>query len=280
MPLIPGLMSYSYHLSFSKGKITPQVFMDRVEELNLKSTEWCHFPCHEPGMVDWNQVKLLDRIGREKGIMNSISGFAPLLAQGAKRDDMLDQINIQLEVSKFIGANRMRFHGMTEMELGIGEQAPLDICLDNLKRVVELGEKNNIVIALENHMDFRIADFRYFFSKIDSPFFAINLDTGNFLPLFEDVITFVEEFSDKIISCHFKGSRFIWQDYGAVLTSCRSEKSLINLKKLLILLASCTQEIATHIEVVAMNSDDEDLLVADYARFLHDFLKEYNKGVV
>lgn len=278
MSIIPGLMSYSYHLSFPEGKMTPQRFMERVQQLNLKSTEWCHFPCHEPGKVDWDQVKLLDRLGREKGIKNSISGFAPLLAQAETRKNMLDRVRTQLEVSKFIGANRLRFHGMVEMELGIGAQAPLEICLDNLKRVVELGERTGIVIALENHMDFRIADFRYFFNKIDSPFLGINLDTGNLLPLFEDVVTFAEEFSHKIVSCHFKGVRFVWRDYGAILTGCKPKYSLIDLRTILKILASCSQEIAVHVEIVAMNSDDEDPLVADYAKFLTDFLTKEPSG--
>ena len=272
MPIIPGIMSYSYHLSFPEGKITNERFMERADELNLKSVEWCHFPCHEPGKVDWEQVKLLDKIGREKGIKNSISGFAPLLAQGSDRDYMLKMAQTQLEVSKFIGADRLRFHGMAEIELGIGIQAPLEICLDNLKRVVEQAEKAGITIALENHIDFTIADFRFFFDAIDSPFLKINLDTGNFLPLFEDVIAFAEEFKDKIISCHFKGMRFTWKDYGAVLTSCKVKDSIMNLEMLLKILASCQQTIYAHVEVVAMDSQDEDRLVEDHAKFLTNFL--------
>ncbi|GAG43586.1 unnamed protein product, partial [marine sediment metagenome] len=57
----------------------------------------------------------------------------------------------------------------------------------------------------------RIADFRAIFSQIASPFLAINLDTGNLLPLFEDVVSFADEFSDHIASCHFKALRFVWR---------------------------------------------------------------------
>jgi sugar phosphate isomerase/epimerase len=278
MPIIPGLMSYSYHLSFPEGKMTNERFIARADELNLKSTEWCHFPCHEPGKVAWEQVKLLDKIGRERGIENFISGFAPLLAQGSDRDYMLKMVQTQLEVSQFIGANRLRFHGMTEIELGIGVPAPLDICIDNLKRIVAAGEKAGIIIAIENHMDFRISDFRFFFNEIDSPYFKINLDTGNFLPLFENVVEFAEEFKNKIISCHFKGVRFIWKDYGAVLTSCQAKQSLVDLTAILKILVSCQHEIAVHIEVVTMKSTDEDLLVADHANFLHNFTLDTKNG--
>jgi sugar phosphate isomerase/epimerase len=242
--------------------------MARLDELQLKSAEWCHFPCHEPSKVDWEQVNLLDRLGREKGISNSVAGFAPLLARGEDRNRLLDMVRTQLDISRHIGAKRMRFHGMAEVELGIGVRPPREVCLDNLKRVVEMGEQNGIVIALENHMDFHTDDFRYFFEHIDSPFFRINLDTGNHLPIFEDVIAFAREFSDRIVSCHFKGVRFVWKDYGAVLLSCKPEDSLVNLSEMIDILSRCPQDVETHIEVVAMNSRDEDVLVGDYATFL------------
>jgi sugar phosphate isomerase/epimerase len=261
-------MSYSYHLSFLEGKMTPQLFMERVAALNLKAAEWCHFPCHEPGHVDWEQVKLLDSLGREKGIINSVAGFASLLVRDEDRKRMLDMVRTQLDVSKLIGAKRLRFHGMAEMELGIGVQAPLKVCLDNLKLIAELGEQYGIVIALENHMDFRTEDFRYFFEHVSSPYLRINLDTGNHLPLLEDVVAFAREFSDKIVSCHLKGVRFVWRDYGAVLTSCKPWQSLVNLSTILNILAKCRHDVTVHIEVVAMNNEDEDVLVGEYARFL------------
>ena len=268
MAIIPGLMTYSYHRSFPEGKMTPERLMARLDELQLKSAEWCHFPCHEPGKVDWDQVNHLDRLGRERGISNSVAGFAPLLARGKDRNRMLEMVRTQLEISRHIGAKRMRFHGMAEVELGIGVRPPRAICLDNLKRVIEMGEQYGIVIALENHMDFRTDDFRCFFAHIDSPFFRINLDTGNHLPIFEDVIAFAREFSDRIVSCHFKGARFVWKDYGAVLTSCKPEDSLVDLSDVIDILSRCPHDVETHIEVVAMNSSNEDVLVGDYATFL------------
>lgn len=253
--------------------MTPNKFIDRVAELNLKSAEWCHFPCHEPGKVDWEQVKLLDRLGRGIGITNSLAGFAPLLSTGKNVDIMLEMVRTQLEVSQFINSRRLRFHGMVETDLGIGTQAPREICLENLKRIVELGEKHDIIIALENHMDFNLYDFRYFFERIDSPFLKINLDTGNFLPLFEDVEVFAKEFSDKIVSCHLKGVRFVWRDYGAILTSCKPEDSLVDLTAILKILSTCEQDIIVLIEVVAMNSNDEDFWVGEYAKFLLNYLE-------
>jgi hypothetical protein len=54
--------------------------------------------------------------------------------------------------------------------------------------------------------------------------------------------------------------------------------SIVDLTAIVDVLASCQQEIAVHVEVVAMNSIDEDLLVADHASFLHNFINNPKKG--
>lgn len=61
----------------------------------------------------------------------------------------------------------------------------------------------------------------------------INLDTGNNLPLGEDVTEFTSEFRQQILSCHFKSVHSVWHDYGAVLTSGPVKYSIIDLTKIL-----------------------------------------------
>ena len=271
-------MTYSYHRSFAEGRMTPERMVARCRQLGLRSLEWCHFPCHEPERVDWEQARLLDRLGREAGLQSAVAGFAPLLAEGPELQRMLGMVRTQLDVSRAIGAKRLRFHGMTELQTGIGSVPPLGRCLENLRRVVALAEEAGVVLALENHMDFRTVDFRYFFDHISSPYLRMNLDTGNQLPLFEDTIAFAREFADRIVSCHLKGSRFLWQDFGAVLTSCPPRESLVDLTALLELLARTPRSIPTHIEVVAMTSDEEDPLVSQYAEFMRAFVAPHERA--
>ena len=86
-------------------------------------------------------------------------------------------------------------------------------------------------------------DFRTILEHIPSSYLCVNLDTGNQLPLFEDTIAFAREFADRIASCHFKGSRFLWRDFGAVLTSCPPRDSLVDLTAVLDLLAHAPRDI-------------------------------------
>ena len=135
MPIIPGLMSYSYHLSWGEGRMTPERFMDRAAELGLRSTEWCHFACHSPGQVDWEQVHRLKSLADERGLRCYVSGFAPLLAEGEERQVLLGMVRTQLEVSQVIGAEQLRFDGMLNHRLRIGQPAPLDLCTENLSHI-------------------------------------------------------------------------------------------------------------------------------------------------
>ena len=274
MSILPGLMTVSYNHSLRAGKISPSFMIERAQELGLKSTEWCHFPCHEPGKVDWDQVRLLDRLGRERGIMNSIAGWAPLLAEDDRREVLLGRVKIQLEVSKFIGADRLRFHSSIESEIGIGTQPPMQLVIENLNRVIELAEEVGVTIALENHGDLRIADFRCIFEAIDSPFLGINLDTGNFVPLQEDVVAFAREFKDKIVSCHFKAVHYIWTTQGIILTSCRVRDSLVDLRAILDVLHESNRTIPAHVEVIPLNFEEEDPLVTELAVYVHAYLAD------
>jgi len=274
MAIIPGLMSYSYHLSWASGAMTPRRFMHRAAELGLRTVEWCHFPCHAPGQVDWDQVHLLKGLGDELGIACQVSGFAPLLASEDERDQLEGMVATQLEVSRAIGARVLRFDGMLNSQMHIGDQAPMALCTDNLKRVVEMGQEADIAIALEDHMDFRAGDFRHFLSQIDSPYLGITLDTGNLMPVQEDAVAFAREFALRIINCHLKGVGYVFEDYGAVLTSVEPERSIVDLRVILQVFAQQPQDITVQIEVVAMEAEGEDPLVGQYAEFLTGFLGE------
>ena len=72
--------------------MTPERLVARCRQLGLRSLEWCHFPCHEPGRVDWDQVRLLDRLSRQAGIQSAVAGFAPLLSEGTERERMLAMV--------------------------------------------------------------------------------------------------------------------------------------------------------------------------------------------
>jgi sugar phosphate isomerase/epimerase len=269
MPItIVGINSYSHHNSFESGRMTLERLLNRVKELGLKSVEWCHGPWFTPGSFDENEARWIKRLADEMGIKCRVAGFAPLLAEGERVKDMLKMVDIQLEATKIFEAPVLRFDGMLCTEIRINGPKPLNLCLNNLRRVVERGEKTGVVIALEDHMDFGLKEFKFFLNEIRSPYLKITFDTGNLLPLFEDPLKFAEELLEHIVDVHFKGIEHVFTHCGALQTGCPPEHSVINLDAILNVLSHASQEVSLHIEVMARDEEMEDRLVESYVKFL------------
>ncbi|MEM2240486.1 MAG: sugar phosphate isomerase/epimerase [Candidatus Bathyarchaeia archaeon] len=263
-----GINSYSYHNSFQSGRITLERLLDRVEELGLESVEWCHGPWFTPDSFNESEARRIKELADEKGIKCRIAGFAPLLAEGKRVEEMLKMVEIQLKATKIFDASVLRFDGMLCTETRINGPKPLDLCLRNLKRVVGMGERAKVIIALEDHMDFGLKDFKFFLNEIGSPYLKVTFDTGNLLPLLEDPLKFAEELLEDIVDVHFKGIEHIFTHCGALQTGCPPEHSVIDLNAILNILSRAPQEVSLHIEVMARDEKMEDGLVESYVKFL------------
>jgi sugar phosphate isomerase/epimerase len=74
---------------------------------------------------------------------------------------------------------------------------------EQLKRSLEIAEKNNIILALENHDDLFFEDFLEVIS-IDNPFLGVCFDTGNFSTIGIDLREALNHMLDKIVCTHIK----------------------------------------------------------------------------
>jgi sugar phosphate isomerase/epimerase len=74
---------------------------------------------------------------------------------------------------------------------------------EQLKRSLEIAEKNNIILALENHGDLFFEDFMEVIS-IDNPFLGVCFDTGNFSTIGIDPREALNILLDKIVCTHIK----------------------------------------------------------------------------
>ena len=211
------------------------------------------------------------------GIKCRVAGFAPLLAKGKRVEEMFKMVDAQLKVSKIFEASILRFDGMLCTEIRINGPKPLSLCLNNLRRVVEMGERAGVIIALEDHMDFGLKEFKFFLSKIKSPYLKVTFDTGNILPLLEEPIEFAEELLEHIVDVHFKGIEHVFTYCGALQTGCPPEHSVVDLNAILNILSHAPQEISLHIEVMARRLEMEDELVDSYVRFLKNAFQGFSE---
>lgn len=89
----------------------------------------------------------------------------------------------------------------------------LDRFIKHLKRILELSEKKNVTIALENVVPIphgsefyllgdNIEDFNFIFNAVNSEHLKFCLDTGH-ANIGEGVLPYLNNFSDRLISVHY-----------------------------------------------------------------------------
>ena len=266
-------MSYSYHLTLRETGIPHEAFLDKAVELDLRAVEWCHGPFQAPEVFDEGVAHEVRRLSDERGLQSNLSGFAPLLAEGERVDRMLSMVDVQLQTSRIFGAPIMRFDGMINQEMRVNAPKPLPLCVENLRRVVERAAEAGIVVALENHMDFRTEDVEFLLGAVGSPYLQLTFDVGNIIPLLEHPITFARRLCPHIVNLHFKSVGFVFEEYGATLTSVPAAESAVDLGALIGLLRETEQDRFLQLEVVARRVEDEEPLVRDLAQFVLECLK-------
>ena len=74
---------------------------------------------------------------------------------------------------------------------------------EQLKRSLEIAEKHNIILALENHGDLFFEDFLEILS-LDSPFLGVCFDTGNFATIGVNPKEALSLLLNRIVCTHIK----------------------------------------------------------------------------
>jgi sugar phosphate isomerase/epimerase len=269
MPIVPGLMSFSYHLTWEHGHIGWMEELSRAIDLGLRSVEWCGPIFADPDSFDPGIIETLRREADRHGVRCQVAGWAPLLATGDEVRQVERHLTVQLESTRIFGAKVLRMGNMWDPQMRINVPRPLPVVLDNLKRITEAGARAGVTIAFEDHLDFRLPDFQFFLREINSPWFRVTLDTGNLLPVQEDAVAFCDALAGQIVNVHFKGVEYIWTDAGAVLTGTTPERSIVDLRAVLNRLRREAHEITLHIEGQCMREEQEAGMVAAYVDFLH-----------
>lgn len=99
----------------------------------------------------------------------------------------------------------------------------LDRFIKYLKEIIELGENENVIIALENVVpiphgsDFyllgdNIQDFNYIFNSVESRYLKFCLDTGH-ANIGEGVLPYIHNFHKRLVSIHYHDNTGINDDH-------------------------------------------------------------------
>ena len=205
-----GIDSYCYHRFF--GEVYPdqqapvknmsmEDFLRRAHELKVDgvSLESCFFPSTDAGWFKGLKGQLdeynFDRVyawGHPDGLERG-KNFAAY-------DEMVEMI----PYAKSIGADVMRVVASSLMFRHEPHGPQITELVKMFKEAVVIAKDNDVKLAVENHIDFTSDEILRMLEEVDSEYFGLNFDTGNFLRLLDDPIRGMEKLAPYVLATHVK----------------------------------------------------------------------------
>jgi len=205
-----GIDSYCYHRFFGEvyaqqrkpaKNMTLEQFLKRAKELKVDgvSLESCFIPRFDAaylseikGMLDEYKLDRVFAWGHPDGL------------EGGKNTKACDEMVKSIEYAEAIGAKVMRVVGSSLM-FRFEQHGPQ---IERLSRMfsdaVKISSKKGIKLADENHIDFNPEEMVQIITNVNSPYFGINFDTGNFLRVLADPVKGMEKLAKYTFSTHIK----------------------------------------------------------------------------
>lgn len=205
-----GIDSYCYHRFF--GEVYPDQkppaknmtmgdFLTRAHELDVDgvSLESCFFPSYDEGWFKELKAQLddykFDRVyawGHPDGLERGQNWTA--------YNEMISMI----PYAKLIGADVMRVVGSSLMFRHEPHGPQIAALVKMFKEAVKVAEDNGVKLAVENHIDFTSDEILQMLGEVNSEYFGLNFDTGNFLRLLDDPIAGMEKLAPYTLATHVK----------------------------------------------------------------------------
>jgi sugar phosphate isomerase/epimerase len=139
-----------------------------------------------PGSTRDDIAGIRDELG---GVELEPSCMVNYCSTGDEAQQVRDKVVAALENVQLLGGPRLRTMAMRATNR-FTKHPPLDEQLDmiaaNLKQVVAVAAERGIVMAMENHCDYRGSEIADLIRRVDSPWFGAALDTANAFTSFED----------------------------------------------------------------------------------------------
>ena len=182
-----GIDSYCYHRFFGEvypdqkppaKNMTMQDFLKRAKELDVDgvSLESCFFPSYDAGWFKDLKAQLddykFDRVyawGHPDGLERGQNWTA------------YDEMVASIPRAKAIGADVMRVVGSSLMFRHEPHGPQIEALVKMFKKAVVVAKDHGIKMAVENHIDFTSDEILQLLESVDSEYFGLNFDTGNFL---------------------------------------------------------------------------------------------------
>ena len=206
-----GIDSYCYHRFFGEvypdqkppeKKMTMHDFLKRAKELKVDgvSLESCFFP-RKVDQAWYRDLKAqlddykFDRVyawGHPDGLERGQNWTA------------YEEMVAGIPNAKAIGADVMRVVGSSLMFRNEPHEPQVKALAKMFKKAVKVAKEYDLKLAVENHIDFTSDEILQLLEMVDSEYFGLNFDTGNFLRLLDDPIKGMEKLAPYVLATHVK----------------------------------------------------------------------------
>jgi len=205
-----GIDSYCYHRFF--GDVYPQQkkpakditlewFLKRAHDLKVDGV------AIEPPLVSRLDASYLSEI---KGMLEEYklevvwAWGHPDGLEGGRNERAFADMMKAFDYAAAVGAKVMRVCGASLMFRNEPHGPMLDKLAKMFGEAAREGQKRDIRVADENHIDFTADEMLGLITAVNSPFFGINFDTGNFMRVLDDPIKGMEKLAKYTFSTHVK----------------------------------------------------------------------------
>lgn len=225
-------------------------------------------------ITNWqeNRVNLIKSLlkANNQELIPSIGGN--LLLTGQELTDEVQRVNSVIEQYHRFGDIRLMKFCISPMVYNrfrrdIPLQLQLERITEGIKPIVEAAERADIVLAFENHLDYRASEIAQIIQRIGSPHLRFLFDTGNPFSVCEDPVDAARVAAPYTVLIHVKDVRVVpWTPaspgYFACMYACPLGEGNVDLLKIFDILRDCApdlQSMPASIEVTPIPPyQDED----------------------
>jgi sugar phosphate isomerase/epimerase len=205
-----GIDSYCYHRFWGdvyaeqkkpNWQVTLEWFLKRAKQLKVDGV------AVEPPLISRFDSSYLSEV---KGMLDDY-GLDRVYAwghpdglEGGRSEKAFADMMKSIEYAKAIGAKVMRVCGASLMFRNEPHGPMLEKLARQFSEAVKEAGKHDIRIADENHIDFNSEEMLSLIKNVNSPYFGINFDTGNFMRVLDDPIKGMQKLAKYTFSTHVK----------------------------------------------------------------------------
>lgn len=271
-----GVATYSYHRRLAAG----WPLSDLLRHLAGRGVR--HIMLHAFQIPDRSPeaVRDLRRLIEDLDMRVQL-GLGAVTVPGQPVAQTLDRVRPLLDLAADLGAwGCWQTTGWFRSQPGIDVATEMARALEAAHALVPEAAARRLVLAQENHADFRSTELRQLVEAVGSPWFGVNFDTGNPVAVFEDPLEAAERLAPFVRSTHMRDLAIVSVQemggsgrFGYQVLYTRLGQGLVPLPAIVRLLRQARPDLVFTIESIPGFLDEDWCVQADLAyldRLLRD----------